>query len=637
MFANIIPLTKIPIAKPQIYTYELGDLANEIKIGQVVEVPLYNRSTSGIVASIAKTASAGIKYKKVTKIIDPCPIVKERDLELARFISDYYYAPLGIVLKQLTPELLKKKIPKLTAGLAKINLSLINQTATLPTTLAAKPEVIIGTPAERYQYYRAIIAQTLRQKRQILFLVPELILLPQTENWLKQIFPSQQITLLHSGLSKSDQLINWRQAQTSGARIFLGTRRAVLTSFYNLGLIIVEEEQSLSYKQWDMAPRYDARTAAEKKAALYNCQLIFGASAPTVRAYFKAQKENYKLLALNAGKPSRLQNVNIIDMREELRSGNYSIFSDALQSALAQILTTKKQAIMFVNRRGESTFVMCRDCGHVVRCPRCRSALMEHATKILSCNHCNFKTPSPLICPACRSPRIKGFGTGVEKVERELKKIFPAAKISRLDTSITPSLKNLSQRQQEFVNGKIDILVGTQVALPLSSPNLALVAAINIDSILNFPDWQTDERAWQILHQISRRDDAGQAIIQTYNPDNKILRQLARGEFNSFYETTLRERANLKYPPAAKMIKLICKSDDYDRLQAESLAAVAKLRNALTGQQVIGPLKPMPEKIRDFWRREIILKLDLNYNSAILKNILCNLSNEWSIDVDPLT
>ncbi|PIR92113.1 primosomal protein N' [Candidatus Falkowbacteria bacterium CG10_big_fil_rev_8_21_14_0_10_44_15] len=633
MFANIIPLTKIPIAKPQIYTYELGDLANEIKIGQVVEAPLYYRSTFGIVAGIAPTAPTNIKYKPVTKIIDPYPIVNERDLHLAQFISDYYYAPLGLVLKQLTPELLKKKIKKLTAGLAKINLSLINQTATLPTTLTAKPEVIIGTPTERYQHYRAIIAQVLRQKQQILFLVPELILLPQTENWLQQTFSSQQITLLHSDLSKSDQLINWRQAQTAGAKIFLGTRRAVLTSFYNLGLIIVEEEQSLSYKQWEMAPRYDARTAAEKKAALYNCQLVFGASAPTVRAYFKAQKGDYKF----AGKPSRLQNVNIIDMREELRSGNYSIFSDALQSALAQILTTKKQAIMFVNRRGESTFVMCRDCGHVVRCPRCQSALMEHATKILSCNHCNFKTPSPLVCPACRSPRIKGFGTGVEKVERELKKIFPAANISRLDTSITPSLKNLSQRQQEFVNGKIDILVGTQTALPLTSAKLELIAAINIDYILNFPGWQTDERAWQILRQISGRDDAGQTIIQTYNPDNKILRQLARGEFNSFYETALRARADLKYPPAAKMIKLICKSDDYDYLQKASAAVAQKLNAALAGQEIIGPLKPMPEKIRDFWQREIILKLDLNYNHAILRNILCNLSNEWSIDVDSLT
>ncbi|MEK7067656.1 MAG: hypothetical protein AAB956_01530, partial [Patescibacteria group bacterium] len=244
---------------------------------------------------------------------------------------------------------------------------------------------------------------------------------------------------------------------------------------------------------------------------------------------------------------------------------------------------------------------------------------------------------SPLLCPSCRSPRIKGFGTGVEKVERELKRILPAAKIARLDATLTPSLKNLSQRYQELISGKIDILVGTQSVLPLSSPNLILIAAINIDSILNFPDWQTDERAWHILHQISRRDGNGQAIIQTYNPDNKILRQLGRGEFNSFYETILRERAKLKYPPAAKMIKLIAKSDDYDRLQIESAAVAAKLQKALAGQQVIGPLKPMPEKIRDFWQREIIIKLDLNFKDAILRNILSNLSNEWSIDVDSLT
>ena len=655
MYVNIIPLTKIPLAKPQVYTYEAGDLANDLKIGQVVEVPLYNRVTAGIVAGFSETAPANIIYKKVARVLDLYSIVSERDLKLARFISEYYYSSLGLVLKQLTPELPRKQTKKLLASLAKINLSLINLSyAKGQERKGTAPYLLIGAPTERLERYREAIIQTLKEKKQILFLVPELILLTQTELWLKQNFSHQTIALLHSDLSKSNQLINWRQAQTGGALIFLGARQAVFASFYDLGLIIVEEEQNLSYKQWDMNPRYDARTVAEKKAALYNCRLIFGANAPTINAYFKAQTlpprfhfVQAPLLSKEGGNIPTIPPLAkgrcpkgggaIIDMRQELSGGNYSIFSDALQQALAQTLRQKKQAIIFVNRRGESTFVMCRDCGAVLRCPRCNIALMEHANKTLSCNHCNYKTASPLACPACRSPRIKGFGIGVEKVEMELKKIGGGARIARLDAGSASRQKNIKQRYAEFTAGQIDILVGTQIALPITSANLELIAAINIDSILNFPDWRTDERAWHILRQITGRNDIKRALIQTYNPENKILRYISRTDFDGFYQEELKNRKIFQYPPYLKIIKLICKSDDYDYLLRESVKIAEKLKQEFAGQKIIGPIRPIPEKMRNFWQREIIIKLDLNYKNDKLENILRNLTGEWSIDIDPLT
>ena len=324
-------------------------------------------------------------------------------------------------------------------------------------------------------------------------------------------------------------------------------------------------------------------------------------------------------------------------MRAELRGGNYSIFSDALQKSLAETLQEKKQALIFVNRRGESTFVMCRDCGAILRCPRCKTPLMEHAAKTLSCVHCSIKMVSPVVCPACRSPRIKGFGIGVERVEMELKKMFGDARVARLDSGSATRAKNTQARYWELVNGQIDILVGTQAALPITAPNLELIAAINIDSILNFPGWQTDERAWHILWQIAGRDDLKEIIIQTYNPDNKLLQKLISGKQSDFYEQELNQRKAFGYPPFAQLIKLTCKSDDYDYLTRESLKIADKLKQELSCSKIIGPLKPTPEKIRDFWQREIIVKLELNSKNDKLESILRDLTNEWNIDVDPIT
>ncbi|PIR93422.1 primosomal protein N' [Candidatus Falkowbacteria bacterium CG10_big_fil_rev_8_21_14_0_10_43_10] len=686
MYANIIPLTRLPLSRPQIYTYELGDLAKEIKIGQLVEIPLYYRSLPGIVVKITAEAPAGIEFKQVNKIIDQHPLVGQREIKLVEFVSEYYYASPGLILKQLAPEPPKKRIKKVEEALVKINLSVIaggtsinigereescdNSVHTVKKNGDIK--LIINTPTPRRQEYLKIISQALQNKKQALFLVPELSLIPQTQEWLEKHFFNEEIVLLHGGLSKTDAYINWRRAQSGGAKIFLGTRHAVLTPFCNLGSIIVDEEQNLSYKQWDMNPRYDARTVAGEKARLYGCDLIFGATAPSVGAYFTSPLPASLREALQASPtPGPLLSKEkggdihfvqallfrkeenktestppltkegargvIIDMRDELRKGNYSIFSEKLQISITEILREKRQAMLFVNRRGSSTFVMCRDCGHIMRCPNCHNALMEHTGRTLSCNRCSYKAASPLTCPKCRSPRIKGFGTGVEKVEQEAKNLFPGARTSRLDIGNAPRLKELRQKYEEFSAGKIDILIGTQTALPLSSPNLSLIAAVNIDSILNFPDWRTDEKSWQMLNQLCRRDDINNCIIQTYNQENRLLRLLARNNLDEFYQQELKNRQALKYPPYIKMIKLICKSDDYNYLQKESAAMADKLRKGLPDAEIIGPVKPVNEKIRNFWQRNIIIKLTESQKNDMLKQILVNLSNAWSIDVDPLT
>ncbi len=646
MYINIIPLTKLPLSRPQIYTYKAGHLKDSLQIGQLVEAPLYHRNIAGIVTNITNQADPGIKYKNINKIIDELPLLSAKDLALAQWASQYYLCPLGLLLKQLLPEPPKRKIKKISEALEKMDLTVINNNLEHEENQlnGGKTRLAVGILVKRQKEYLKIISECLKEKKQILFLVPELVMMAQTLDWLKKKFIGEEIIILHSELSKSEQYINWRKAQTGVAKIFLGTRRAILTPFENLEALILDEEQSISYKQWDMNPRYDARIMAEKKANNYGCKLIFGSSAPSVSGYYKHKKNLISIPAETIIRPE------IIDMRDELKKGNYSIFSEDLKNSLRDTMAKGKKSLLFVNRRGASTFVMCRDCGHVIRCPQCKTALMERASNILSCNHCSLRVASPPVCPKCKSSRIKGFGTGIEKVDLELKKIMPHAETLSLDTSNTSRLKTARDKFEGF-NKKADIIIGTQIALPLNSPDIELTAAINIDSILNFPDWRTDEKSWQILSALYQRKNIKKCLIQTYNPNNRLLKLLGTpstttGALDVFYKQELKNRQALKYPPFIKMIKLICKSDDYNYLIKESARVAKQLKEQNIKEiDIIGPVKPINEKIRNFWFRHIIIKLTLPYyqgltndpKNDIIEKILKNLPNYWSIDVDPLT
>ena len=654
MYAEITPLTKLPLSKPQSYTYIADDFIVDLKIGQIVEVPLHNRKTMGIVSKITDTApdiynqnGKKIIYKKITKILDEHPFANEHDLQLITFAHQYYYASLGLFLKHAIPEPLKRKNKKAEKALDQCDLKKINSNS-ITGLNDSQSELIIGTAQERQTYYLKIINQAIANQKQILLLVPEITLLAQAKIWLENALPETEVIVLFGGLSKTDQIINWRRAQTNSAQIFIGTRKAIFTPFYNLDCIIIDEEADLSYKQWDMNPRYDARLLAEKKVKLYGCKLIFGNTVPSITSYLKAKKKIFKHLSSSAKIGT---DISIVDMRNELHKNNYSVFSDKLDSDLTETLSNNQQTLIFTNRRAASTFVMCRDCGQVMRCPNCQIALVEHINKTLSCNHCSVKMISPLVCPKCKSPRIKSFGAGIEKVEEYIKEHFPQARTQRMDITESTNFKNLLTIIKQWQAGDFDILIGTQISVRLQSPNLALIAAIDIDSVLNFPDWRNDEKAWQILNSLTQRTNQQKVLLQTYNPESALLQYIKpyvsspeaeqRSVATNFYQQELHNRKQLSYPPFVKMIKLICKHDDFDFLQNETERIVYELRQALPEQKIIGPIQPINAKVRNFWQKHIILKLDQkltdSHKNDILKKILDNLNNAWSIDVDPLT
>lgn len=631
MYADIIALTRIPLSRPQTYTYRADGFEAALRVGQAVTVPLYNRQATGIVTALHdRPPQAGIAYKPITAISDPVPLLSPADVATVRETADYYYTSAGILLKHVLPAIPKRQTKKLTAGLATLPLDAITQSPS--PTVTASVGAAMGTLADRQTAYRAAIANALAADTQVLFLLPSVILFPQTLRWLQEAFPDVPIRTLAPDRSKTDELLDWRALQSGAARIALGTRRAIFSSFHTLGLIIVDEEDDVSYKQWDMNPRYHAPTVAAIKARHENCALIFGAAAPSVKTWVRIKQEKYRLLSTI---PSRSETgIQLVDLRAAVRAKNYSCISYELEQALAQTLAAGKQALLFANRHGSSTFVLCRDCGYVIRCPQCGVALVEYADAHLRCPHCTFQTPAPAACPQCSSPQIKGFGTGVEKAEHEIKQRFPAARISRWDYKSTPKLKDVTRHYEESLAA--DIILTAPAAVRLHLPRLALAAALDADAALHVPAWHAAERGWTLLQTLVQRPDTA-IILQTYNPEHPVLLRLQQNDAAGFYTAELKERRAFRYPPFVQMATLICRHDDKRMLDGEVNRVLKQLYDAVPANAVIGPLEPLTPKIRGFWYRHLLLKLAFSDNSAKLGNILKNLSNCWSIDVDPMT
>lgn len=629
MFADIIPLTRIPLSRPQAYTYRADTLGTALALGQAVTVPLYNRQVTGIVIALHDAPpQPSIAYKNISAIIDPLPLVSPTDIATFQETARYYYASPGLLLKHVLPAIPKRQTKKLAKGLAALPLAAV--TCPFVARHDTTSSMAVGTPAARQQTYQTAIQQTLTAGKQVLILVPSVTEIPQTSRWIANVFPEIAMRTLAPNRSKTDELLDWRAIQSGAARIAIGTRRAVFASFQELGLIIVDEEDDISYKQWDMNPRYHAPTVASIKARHHGCTVLYGAPQPSVTGWVRLRQGKYAPV----GNAPAATPVRLADMRAELRAKNYSSISYELEQAIIDAHTHNKQTLVLVNRRGSATFVLCRDCGHVMRCPNCAVPLAEYADARLRCTHCAFHTPAPVACPQCRSPRIKGFGAGVEKVEHELRERFPRLRLVRWDYKNTPKLAEVTRHYEASLPA--DIILTTQAAVRLSLPRLAVTAAIDADAALHIPVWQAHERGWTLLQTLVQRDGVT-AILQTYNPEHPVLLRLQQHDTAGFYAHELKERRAFRYPPFVKMITLICRHDDKRMLAGEVNRVLRQLHGVLPANAVIGPIDPITPKKRGFWYRHIILKLAFSHNSATLENILKNLSTTWSIDVDPMT
>ncbi len=515
------------------------------------------------------------------------------------------------------------------------------------------------TGSGKTEIYLRAIGETLRRGRQAVVLVPEIALTPQTIRRFAARFPGQ-VTVWHSELSDGERFDVWRRVRTDhpAAQVVVGTRSALFLPFPDLGLIVVDEEHEPSYKH-ERTPRYHARAVALELGRLSAAPVLLGSATPALETYYAARQGQIELLTLprrirtGNGEPgpmpllaeaqADLPPVRIVDMRQELRAGNRSIFSRPLLSGLRDVLAAGQQAILYLNRRGAATFVMCRDCGHVEICPRCASPLTYHtAGEALLCHHCNRRYPVPTVCPECQSKRIRFFGAGTEQVEEAVRLAFPQARTLRWDRDVTTARGSHDAILARFVAHEADVLIGTQmIAKGLDLPLVTLVGVIAADVGLFLPDFRAGERTFQLLTQVAGRAGrsvlGGEVIIQTYHPDHYAVVAASRHDYEGFYRQEMGFRRQQGYPPVRRLARLVYYHSQRDQAQAEAMRLAGQLRAeigraGLAETDLIGPAPCFFAMQRGKYRWQVIVRSP--DPAALLRRLPIPLG--WRLDVDPV-
>lgn len=440
-------------------------------------------------------------------------------------------------------------------------------------------------------------------------MVPEIALTPQMIERFTARF-GNEVAVLHSRLSPQERLAEWQRVAEGKASVVVGARLAVFAPFKKLGLIVLDEEHENTYKQ-EETPRYHARDVAAWRAKWHECPVVLGSATPSVESAYKVRSGEYTLCRL----PSRVHQrplppVEVVDMRQELKRGNRSIFSRALRKEIEDTLALGQQVILFINRRGFATFVLCRACGHVMNCPHCRVALKYHSEEArLKCHYCGYSEKYPLVCPSCRSRTIRHFGTGTQKVAEEAARLFPGARIARLDADAATRKGAHEKILGAFRRGETDILVGTQmVAKGLDFSRVRLVGVITADTMLNLPDFRAGERTFALLTQVSGRtgrgNEQGKAIIQTYAPHSYAVVAAARHDYDAFFQQEIQSRQDLAYPPFTHMVRFLLSGSDESRLETQATELSARL----AGVDVLGPSPCPVPKIKGRFRWHVIAR-----------------------------
>lgn len=505
------------------------------------------------------------------------------------------------------------------------------------------------TGSGKTEVYLQTIEEVLKLGRQAMMLVPEIALTPQMVLRFKRRF-GDEVAVLHSGLSKGERYDEWQKIRDGKASVSVGARSSVFAPFKNLGMIIIDEEHESSYKQEDY-PRYQARDIAQWRSQYHQCPLILGSATPSLETYARAEKGVYELLSLpNRVNQQALPEIEIVDMRTELSSGNRSMFSEQLRKAIQQRLDKKEQIVLFLNRRGYASFMLCRDCGHVPQCSNCDISLTYHkSTDQLKCHYCGHQEVPPNKCPNCESEHIRQVGTGTQRVEELLQEAFQEARIIRMDVDTTSRKGAHEKLLDDFGAGKGDILLGTQmIAKGLDFPNITLVGVLNADTMLNLPDFRASERTYQLLTQVSgragRHEKEGEVIIQTYNPEHYAIKDVQANDYTAFFNKEMNYRKMGKYPPYFFLINFTIAHKEMKKVMEASKHIHKILLQHLTDKAlVLGPSPAALSRINNEYRFQILVKyksepalhealkyLDDYYHDQYLKEKL-----SLKIDINP--
>lgn len=498
------------------------------------------------------------------------------------------------------------------------------------------------TGSGKTEVYLEMIAHVLEKGKQVIVLIPEIALTYQTVLRFYGRFGSQ-VSIINSRMSAGERYDQFERAKAGEVNIMIGPRSALFTPFPSLGLVIMDEEHESAYKS-ELSPRYHAREVAEKLVQMNGGSLVLGSATPSLEAYSAALEGRYRLYRLTerAKRNSRMAKVQVVDLREELKLGNKSIFSTALKEAIEDRLSRHQQIMLFLNRRGYATFVSCRSCGEAIKCPHCDVTLTLHRGDRLVCHYCGYSIPSPKKCPSCGSPYIAGFGTGTQKIEAIARQMFPQARILRMDLDTTSKKGGHEEILSAFAEGEADILVGTQMIVKGHDfPNVTLVGVLAADLSLYSSDFRCGERTFQLLTQAAGRagrdEMAGDVIIQTYSPDHYSIQTAALQDYEGFYFQEMAYRKALHYPPVSQLLSVFMsgKSEAALNQAVEQMHQWVLSMEESKELEIIGPAEASVYKVNDIYRKILYLKQE-NYDILIrIKNRLEILSQNaaWSSHV----
>ncbi len=668
MHANIL----FPI-NAEAFTYLVPEELKEIiEVGSRVKAPFKKSEKIGIVLSIDRKSAlkavdkAGVRknivIKQLTSIFDEEPFLSDSTLKLIKWVSQYYMSTTGLALKNAVPSAFfsgKKagksritydekienhvefELTKEQAGaLKKINTSHERVFLLHGVTGSGKTEV----------YIKAI--KSLPEDKKAIVLVPEIAITAQMIDRFRMRF-GEQVVFFHSGLSIGERIQQWQKMRKGEVKVVIGVRSAVFAPFENLGLIVVDEEQEASYKQFD-GLRYNARDVALARSQLEKAKVVLGSATPSLEAFYTAEKGKFQYLELKSRIEKRtLPVVEIIDMTKEEKQ-SFSL-SNKLVDNLKDNISRGMQSLIMLNRRGYSPYFLCTDCGHTYKCPACSITLIYHKdTNTLNCHYCGSYLNPKEECPSCKGTKVKYLGTGTQRIEEELHSLIPEMSFQRMDRDTTQKKLAHYRIIKQMEEKKIDVLMGTQmVAKGHDFPDVTLSAVIAADIALNLPDFRSGERAFQLFTQLAGRagrgEVPGRALIQTYEPEHYVFDYVIKHDYRGFYEKEIDLRKDLAYPPFAKLIRIVLSFRNKERgakiirnLSSRVKNMPAPVKEGLAGRiEILGPAPAPMEKIRNLWRWHIILKgknsRTLRHYAAVITDKMKHIKElKIDVDIDPI-
>jgi len=643
----------IPLHRDFFYSTEFED----IKEGVRVKVPFGRTERTGYVTGVLENPpSPGLKIKKINDIIDNEPMIPDDLMELAYRMSDYYVASIGEVLNTILPSYIKpikRKIKIEDDNAVKESGFLLSgeqKKALKPLIKAAESGVYSKfllhgiTDSGKTEVYINLISELKEQGKQVILLVPEISITAQIVERLRKRFTAQRVEVWHSRVSAGRKMKCIERIREGKVDVLIGPRSAVFAPFPNLGAVIIDEEHDSSYKEGN-SPFYDARWVAEERCRITGSVLVAGSATPSVETFYQCENENkYSKLTLSE-KIHRddLPVISIVDMKAEyeMRRGGM-IFSKYLLDRLEKILTEGRQSIIFINKRGYSASVICKKCGESIKCSKCNVSLFYHSVSgKMMCHWCGYSEKPPDFCPECGGAVFKYSGFGTERVEKALRKIFPAARTVRMDFDTTARKGSTERIYNDFKAGKYDILVGTQlIAKGWDFSAVDLVGVINSDIGLNLPDFRAPEKTHALLRQVEGRTGRGsrrgEIVIQSFNPSHYAVKSIFDRDDSKFYEYELNIRREAGFPPFKKLINIICAHKN-SKIAGDSIEKCSSYIKERIKCDILGPAPAPVFKLRGSYRYQMLIKHNEEKIKKVLKKMLKEekFSGKIKLDVDP--